>query len=688
MESPPPRPTPPFAFGLPRLPVQPSSTPPLLQPSPAPRPPAPLPQFVFHGADRGPPGPLPLSARPLLPTPYLLPFELGMSEWLDSTKEHAEQLVREKKVGYVDEALLRVSEARAMKLEENLNLKVAQLAEETRQLEAEKKHAQEAEDKLFKTHDQLLYAKEELEHEKTERVKEREAAAALLKRTIDEWTVKLEHERAERAKEKELSHFMVSRQKALTCAPVDEPEGSSAHESETESEDWAEEPLAFDEEPDVEIVRLHGLRARPELNGVYGIITGAKRADGRYPVKLYPEDRSVLVLACNLTPVGGYDDDYSYSHDEDSESDDSGDDHPSKSPRHATDPTPPKPPPEPPPAPVAATAPSTAVHPSIDSAHARYMTCRTSLLGLLPRKWLGADGRTMWRFCVTPECSCHWDWRAHMMLTSSTVDTASNLQTEAAEPEQQQLIAIPPLRSIKAPDTLPATSPLTAIPTSTPPRTGVHPRHTQLADVTDISRRLFSQSPTPSSPLLPPSITDTSADLQLEVATALQHATARPTSTQAQLGTPHKHVKEALRKAASIQAQHKHQCHLAEAERARVAEETRRKAMVQKAHQLGTGQPLRLPGSARARIQVQEAKHARRRAKEDRRKAARGAATVTPVLATAVALAAAEAVPRQRMPGESGPAYRRPSRGEEPDWPGQPEGARASAREPLGTLWW
>ena len=30
--------------------------------------------------------------------------------------------------------------------------------------------------------------------------------------------------------------------------------------------------------------------------------------------------------------------------------------------------------------------------------------------------------------------------------------------------------------------------------------------------------------------------------------------------------------------------------------------------------------------------------------------------------------AAAEAVPRQRMPGESGPAYRRPSRGEEPDW--------------------
>ena len=270
------------------------------------------------------------------------------------------------------------------------------------------------------------------------------------------------------------------------------------------------------------------------------------------------------------------------------------------------------------------------------------------------------------------------------MPTSSTADTASNLQTEAAEPEQQQLIAIPPLRSIKAPDTLPAKSPLT------PPRTVVHPRRTQLADVTDISRRLFSQSPTPSSPLLPPSITDTSADLQLEVATALQHATARPTSTQAQPGTPRRHAKEALRKAASIQAQHKHQCRLADAERARVAEEARRKAMVQKAHQLGTGQPLRLPGSARDRIQAQEAKHARRRAKEDRRKAsrARGAATVTPVLAAAVALAAAEAVPRQRMPGESGPAYRRPSRGEEPDWPGQPEGARASAREPLGTLWW
>jgi hypothetical protein len=358
----------------------------------------------------------------------------------------------------------------------------------------------------------------------------------------------------------------------------------SAHESETESEGRVEKLLAF--EPDVEIVRLHGLCARPELNGVYGTITGAKRADGRYPVKLYPEDRSVLVLACNLTMMfGGYDNDYSYSHDEDSESDDSGDVDPRTVTRHATDPIPPKPPPEPPPAPVAATA--------------------------------------------------------------------------------------------------------TALPTSTPPRTVVHPRHMQLADVTDISRRLFSQSPTPSSPLLPPSITDTSAALKLEVATALQQAAARPTSTQVQAGTPRRHAKE-LRKAASIQAQHKHQCRLADAERARVAEEARRKAMVQKAHQLGTGQPLWLPGSARDRTQVQEAKHARRRAKEDRRKAshARGAAAVTPVLAAAAALAAAEAVPRQRMPGESGPAYRRPSRGEEPDWPGQPEGARASAREPLGTLWW
>ena len=109
------------------------------------------------------------------------------------------------------------------------------------------------------------------------------------------------------------------------------------HESEDEPDGRVEELLAFD--PDVEIVRLHGLCARPELNGVFGIITGAKRADGRYPVKLYPEDRSVLVLACNLTMVGGYDDDYSYSHDEDSESDDSGDDHPSFL-RRGTRPTP------------------------------------------------------------------------------------------------------------------------------------------------------------------------------------------------------------------------------------------------------------------------------------------------------------------------------------------------------------
>ena len=40
-------------------------------------------------------------------------------------------------------------------------------------------------------------------------------------------------------------------------------------------------------------------------------------------------------------------------------------------------------------------------------------------------------------------------------------------------------------------------------------------------------------------------------------------------------------------------------------------------------------------------------------------------------------------LPRQLMVGESGSAYRPPSPGEEPDWPGQPEGARASAREPL-----
>ena len=42
---------------------------------------------------------------------------------------------------------------------------------------------------------------------------------------------------------------------------------------------------------------------------MFGIITGAMRADGRYPVKLYPEDRSVLVRAGNLTMMfGNYDD--------------------------------------------------------------------------------------------------------------------------------------------------------------------------------------------------------------------------------------------------------------------------------------------------------------------------------------------------------------------------------------------
>ena len=71
---------------------------------------------------------------------------------------------------------------------------------------------------------------------------------------------------------------------------------------------------------------------------------------------------SMKQLARNLTMVGGYDVDYSYSHDEDSESDDSGDDHPSKLPRHATDPVPPKPPPEPPPEPTS-TPPRTVTHP-------------------------------------------------------------------------------------------------------------------------------------------------------------------------------------------------------------------------------------------------------------------------------------------------------------------------------------
>ena len=83
-------------------------------------------------------------------------------------------------------------------------------------------------------------------------------------------------------------------------------------------------------------------------------------------------------------------------------------------------------------------------------------------------------------------------------------------------------------------------------------------------------------------------------------------------------------------------------------------------------------------------------RHETARRGEDRRRAsrARAAAEAAPVLAAAVALATAEAVPRQLMVGESGSAYRLPSQGEEPDWSGQPEGARASAREPLGTLWW
>ena len=464
------------------------------------------------------------------------------------------------------------------------------------------------------------------------------------------------------------------------------------HESEDEPDGLVEELLAFD--PDVEIVRLHGLCARPELNGVFGIITGAMRADGRYPVKLYPEDRSVLVRAGNLTMMfGDYDDDDdddSYSHDEDSESDDGGDSHQSM--RHATDPVPPKPPPEPPPepppAPFVATAPSIVGHP-IDSAHANYMTRRASLLGLLPRRWLGADGRTTWRFSVTPECSCHW--RAHMRPTFSTADAASNLQTKAAEQHNGAAESSAP----KAPRMPPTKPPSPVIPTSTPPRTVTHPRHIPLTP--DISRRLFADPWPSASTLLPPSIADSTMAPQptsVSEAAARQPAAARQTPTRAQTGTSRGHVKvrvmEAKRKVAAIQAQHEHQCRLAKAERSRVAEEARQKVMVQRAHQLGTGQPLRLPGSARDRMQAQEAKHARRRVKEDRRKAirARAAAEAAPVLAAAVALATAEAVPRQMMVRESGSAYRLPSQGEEPDWPGQPEGARASAREPLGTLWW
>jgi hypothetical protein len=96
---------------------------------------------------------------------------------------------------------------------------------------------------------------------------------------------------------------------------------------------------------------------------------------------------------------------------------------------------------------------------------------------------------------------------------------------------------------------------------------------------------------------------------------------------------------------------------------------------------------------------VTEDSHRRRTEKEGRENFRRSALpsarsdlivcqSSAPVLAAAVALATAEAVPRQLMVGESGSAYRLPSQGEEPDWSGQPEGARASAREPLGTLWW
>ena len=278
-----------------------------------------------------------------------------------------------------------------------------------------------------------------------------------------------------------------------------------------------------------------------------------------------------------------------------------------------------------------------------------------------------------------------------MRPTFSTADTASNLQTEAEE----QHNGVAGLSAPKAPRPPPTKPPSPVILTSTPPRTVTHPRHIPLTP--DISRRLFADLWPSSSTLLPPSIADSTMAPQpksVSEAAARQPAAARQTPTRAKTGTSRGHVKvnftEAARKAAAIQAQHEHQCRLAKAESARVAEEARRKVMVQRAHQLGTGQPLLLPGSARDRMQAQEAKHARRRLKEDRRKAsrARAAAEAAPVLEAAVALATAEAVPRQLMVGESGLAYRPPSRGEEPDWPGQPEGARASAREPLGTLWW
>ena len=471
----------------------------------------------------------------------------------------------------------------------------------------------------------------------------------------------------------------------------------ASEEREESLEGGSEESLEGGSEIDCEtIVQLHGLITRTELNGAIGITTGPPRADGRYPVQLDYEERGIWVLPSNLVIVGDDDDDYySFSLDEDSGFDDSGSEDssdvpPAKSPRHGTNPVPPKPPPEsPPPSPSTSTARSTA-------AHSTYATRMASLLGLLPRRWLGADGRTTWRFSDTPECSC--PWRAHMNLPpSTTVDTAFHSQAEATEHHQLgQRAQHDGLEGPMEPEMPPTKPPLLATLTSTPPRTVTHLQHIPLSVASDISRRLFADVPLPSSTLLPLSIADaTVARTQpraavLELAASRQHAVTRHPPTWSHTETSHGHVKEAARKAASIQAQHEHQCRLAEAERARVAEESRRKAMVQKAHQLGTGQPLRLPGSARDRTQAQEAKHARRRVKEDRRKARRAhvAAAVPPALAATGALAAAEAVPHQRMPGESGLAYRRPSRGEEPDWPGQPEGARASAREPLGTLWW
>ena len=65
------------------------------------------------------------------------------------------------------------------------------------------------------------------------------------------------------------------------------------------------------------LVRLYGLRARPELNGAYGTIIGAIKADRRYPVRLDHEDRSILVLTGNLVRLCDYGNDYPISHDED-----------------------------------------------------------------------------------------------------------------------------------------------------------------------------------------------------------------------------------------------------------------------------------------------------------------------------------------------------------------------------------